>query len=96
MKRLYQERRNALGAALDKLGAVQAPAALGVLLQLPPGVRDVEVVARARSLGMSPSALSAWYAGAAPAQGGLLLGVTNVPEDMAAGYCERLLALTRA
>jgi GntR family transcriptional regulator/MocR family aminotransferase len=96
MKRLYQERRNALGAALDKLGVVQAPAALGVLLQLPQGVSDVEVVARARRLGMSPSALSAWYAGEAPAQGGLLLGVTNVPEDMAPGYCERLLALTRA
>jgi len=96
MKRLYQERRNALGAALERLGAVHAPAALGVLLQLPLGVSDVEVAARARSLGMAPSALSAWYAGAAPANGGLLLGVTNVPEDQAPGYCERLLALTQA
>jgi len=60
------------------------------------GVSDVEVAARARSLGMAPSALSAWYAGAAPANGGLLLGVTNVPEDQAPGYCERLLALTQA
>lgn len=96
MKRLYQERRNALGAALEQLGAVHAPAALGVLLQLPQGVNDVEVATRARSLGMAPSALSGWYAGAAPASGGLLLGVTNVPEDTAAGYCERLLALTRS
>ena len=96
MKRLYQERRAAMGAAFDRLGATHAPAALGVLLQLPPGVNDVEVAARARSLGMTPSALSGWYAGAAPATGGLLLGVTNVPEDKAAGYCERLLALTRA
>ena len=97
MKRLYQERRNALGAALDRLGAVHAPAALAVLLQLPPGVSDKEVAARARKLGMSPSSLSGWYAdGAAPATGGLLLGVTNVPEDKAAGYCERLLALTQA
>lgn len=96
MKRLYQERRNALGAALERLGAVHAPAALGVLLQLPVGVNDVEVAARARSLGMAPSALSGWYAGAAPVNGGLLLGVTNVPEDQATGYCERLLALARA
>jgi GntR family transcriptional regulator/MocR family aminotransferase len=95
MKRLYQERRNALGAALERLGAVHAPAALGVLLQLPPGVSDVEVAARARGLGMAPSALSGWYAGKPPAQGGLLLGVTNVPEAAAPGYCQRLLALSR-
>jgi GntR family transcriptional regulator / MocR family aminotransferase len=95
MKRLYQERRNGLGAALERLGAVHAPAALGVLLQLPPGVSDVEVAARARGLGMAPSALSGWYAGKPPAQGGLLLGVTNVPEAAAPGYCERLLALSR-
>jgi len=93
MKRLYQERRNALGAALDQLGAVHVPAALAVLLQLPPGVSDKEVAARARRAGMSPSALSGWYAGKPPVQGGLLLGVTNVPEDKAAGLCERLLAL---
>lgn len=96
MKRLYQERRNALGAALERLGAVHAPAALGVLLQLPPGVSDVELARRAHSLGLRPSALSGWYAGPAPAQGGLLLGVTNVPEERAAGHCERLLALLRA
>ncbi len=96
MKRLYQERRAALGAALERLGVVHAPAALGVLLQLPAGVNDVECARRARSLGLRPSALSGWYAGAAPAQGGLLLGVTNVPEDSAAGHCERLLALARA
>jgi GntR family transcriptional regulator/MocR family aminotransferase len=75
---------------------VHAPAALGVLLQLPPEVNDVEFAGRVRSLGMRPSALSGWYAGTAPAQGGLLLGVTNVPEDRAAGYCERLLALLRS
>ncbi|MCE3262000.1 MAG: PLP-dependent aminotransferase family protein [Pseudoduganella sp.] len=95
MKRLYQERRQALGAALARLGAVHAPAALGVLLQLPHGVSDAAVAAQARRLGMSPSALSGWYAGQPPAQGGLLLGVTNVPEQAAGSYCERLLALVR-
>jgi GntR family transcriptional regulator/MocR family aminotransferase len=55
----------------------------------------VEVAARARGLGMAPSALSGWYAGKPPAPGGLLLGVTNVPEAAAPGYCQRLLALSR-
>lgn len=93
MKRLYGERRQALGRALDALGAQHVPAGLSVLLKLPEGVSDRELALQARAVGLMPSALSGWFAAPERAPQGLLLGATNVPEQRAGEYCARLLRL---
>jgi len=91
MKRLYAERRQALGRALDALGEQHVAAGLSVLLKLPDGMRDTDAVRKAQAEGMVPSALSGWFAQPGKAPQGLLLGVTNVPEQRAGEYCARLL-----
>lgn len=94
MKRLYLSRRDALTAALDAVSASSVKSGLSVLLQLPPGLHDdVALAQAARAHAMSPSPLSPWYAGPGPAHAGLVLGVTNLPEDSARATCERLMRL---
>ncbi|ANN77530.1 PLP-dependent aminotransferase family protein [Bordetella flabilis] len=97
MKRLYAGRRDALAACLGRASAdtATAMAGLAVRLTLPPGTDDVDIARRALAQGLAPVALSPWYV-SAPAQPGLLLGVSNVSEDTLAMDCERLLGLIRA
>ncbi|MFS2079020.1 PLP-dependent aminotransferase family protein, partial [Telluria sp. Tellsp99] len=74
MKRVYAERRAALCACLRDLGLAHAEAGLSVLLPLADGVDDAALAARARTVGLAPSALSWWRAQEDDAPGGLLLG----------------------
>jgi GntR family transcriptional regulator/MocR family aminotransferase len=89
MKRLYQQRRDALLACLRAAGLTHRAAGLAVLLQLPPGRADVALVRAARALGLSPAPLSPWYARPAPEHNGLLLGVTNLRVEEAAAHWPR-------
>ena len=95
MKRVYAERRAALCACLRDLGLAHAEAGLSVLLPLADGVDDAALAARARTVGLAPSALSWWRAQEDDAPGGLLLGVTNVPPERAQAACAALAALLR-
>lgn len=93
MKRLYAERRRLLVDHLRRLSLPHFEAGLAVLLRLPDGTRDIEVVARAAGMGMSPSALSWWYAQPQPRDNGLLLGVTNLSAETIEGHCQRLASI---
>ena len=95
MKRVYAERRAALCACLRDLGLAHTEAGLSVLLPLADGVDDAALAARARTVGLAPSALSWWRAQEDDAPGGLLLGVTNVPPGRAQAACAALAALLR-
>jgi GntR family transcriptional regulator/MocR family aminotransferase len=98
MKRLYGARHEALlrclrTTASDRL-KVQATAGVGVVVQLPRTVSDVEIALRALQFGMAPDPLSPWYTQPASQQG-LLLGVTNLNERRLAADCRRLAELVR-
>ena len=93
MKRVYGERLRALVACLDEISCVHAEAGLAVLLRLPQGYDDAQVALQARPLGLMPSALSWWYAEARPECQGLLLGVTNLPDQGLADCCARLASI---
>ncbi|UGQ46234.1 MocR-like pyridoxine biosynthesis transcription factor PdxR [Massilia endophytica] len=90
MKRLYADRRRALGDCLASMSIPHVEAGLAVLIRLPDGVNDAEAAARARTAGMAPSALSWWHANPFPGYGGLLLGVTNLAVENVSAYCQRL------
>ncbi|GAB3416206.1 MocR-like pyridoxine biosynthesis transcription factor PdxR [Massilia agilis] len=90
MKRLYAERRRILMQCLRELSLPCVEAGLAALVPLPDGVRDIDVVAKARQLGMMPSALSWWHSQPQAHGNGLLLGVTNLPEERIAEHCKRL------
>jgi GntR family transcriptional regulator/MocR family aminotransferase len=94
MKRLYAARRDALLTALRET----APAGCGVrlgglalLLDLPEGTDDLDIVRRAVLHGLSPVPLSPWRS--TSHRPGLMLGVTNVPVERAKELCKRLAAL---
>lgn len=93
MRRTAALRREALLAALARLGCEHRAAGLAVLMRLPEGVSDEAVARQAVRLGLAPVPLSPWYAAPAPAHTGLLLGVTNVPEARAEALCRQLLGL---
>ncbi|MFZ6757419.1 PLP-dependent aminotransferase family protein [Undibacterium sp. Ji50W] len=93
MKRVYADRRTTLGVCLGELSIPYIEAGLAVLIRLPEGVRDTDIAVQARTVGLSPSALSWWYAQPKPGYDGLLLGVTNLPTEQIAGYCKRLTGL---
>lgn len=95
MKRVYAERRTALGAALRGLGLPHAEAGLSVLLPLADGVDDAALAARARASGLAPSPLSWWRAPGSLGPGGLLLGVTNVSPAQVPAACALLAGLLR-
>ena len=90
MKRVYADRRRALAAALAALDLPYREAGLALLVELPDGLLDTEAVARAHSAGLAPAALSWWYARADVDRSHLLLGVTNVPCEMAMAVCTQL------
>lgn len=93
MKRLYAARRKAVVDSLAQLGSeslrVEATAGLAVIVSTAGSMSDVEIVGRARSVGLAPSPLSQWCARSPPQQG-LLLGVTNLDACRVTEYCRLL------
>lgn len=92
MKRLYAARRDAL---VRRIGGETATSGLSVRMDLPPGVNDVDIAARALALGLSPVPLSPWYTQTKQCHG-LLLGVTNLSERHLAPSCAKLLELVHS
>jgi GntR family transcriptional regulator/MocR family aminotransferase len=84
MKSLYRRNAAALRACAANADVADTQAGLALLLRLPPGTDDRAICAQARLVGLAPTALSGWYADAALAVPGLLLGVTNVDPASAA------------
>ena len=96
LKKLYAARRASLAEALKSRGVADvANAGLAVLIRLPAGTRDNELVERCRQAGLAPAALSVWYAAPGREASGLLLGITNVTDDKLARSCDTLAALLR-
>jgi GntR family transcriptional regulator/MocR family aminotransferase len=93
LKRLYSSQRDALCAQLRKHKAQWTHAGLAVLLKLPANVSDAEIVRDARTMGMAPSPLSAWFATPTRHSSGLLLGVATAPEQHVATACRQLLQI---
>lgn len=90
MKALYAERRRLALAHVSKFLPGTLTAGLGLIAPLPPTADDSVLVGMARTRGLSPSALSAWYVRPSHAQRGLLLSVTNLRADNVAAACGML------
>jgi len=90
MKRIYTERCTMLGACLDGMSIPNREAGLAVLIRLPDGIHDTDIVTQARTVDLFPSALSRWYAKPKPGYEGLLLGVTNLRTEKMFDYCQCL------
>jgi GntR family transcriptional regulator/MocR family aminotransferase len=93
LKRLYSAQRDALCEQLRMRDAEWVNAGLAVLLRLPDGAPDVQIVQEAKTIGMAPSPLSAWFATPSWALPGLLLGVATAPEQHLATSCRRLFEI---
>jgi GntR family transcriptional regulator/MocR family aminotransferase len=93
LKRLYSAQRDALCEQLRMRDAEWVKAGLAVLLRLPDGAPDVQIVREAMTFGMAPSPLSAWFATPSWALPGLLLGVATAPEPYLATSCRRLFKI---
>jgi GntR family transcriptional regulator/MocR family aminotransferase len=93
LKRLYSAQRDALCEQLRMRDAEWVEAGLAVLLRLPDGAPDVRIVQEAKSFGMAPSPLSAWFATPSSALTGLLLGVATAPQPPVAASCRRLFEI---
>ena len=93
LKRLYSAQRDALCKQLRLHDAEWVKAGLAVLLRLPDGVSDVQIVRAAKSVGMAPSPLSTWFANPSRALSGLLLGVATAPESDLVTSCNRLFEI---
>lgn len=94
MKRAYANRRDAVSVALDDAGVAWESGGLALRIPLPDGANDAALARAAHAAELAPVPLSPWYAGAS-ARSGLLLGVTNVPEEQARALVERLAAVLR-
>ncbi|HEY4091054.1 MAG TPA: PLP-dependent aminotransferase family protein [Luteibacter sp.] len=94
MKRAYASRRDAIGAALSRVGLDWEEGGLALCIALPAGTNDVALSRAAHAAELAPVPLSPWFAGPAT-RAGLLLGVTNVPEARADALVERLAAVIR-
>jgi GntR family transcriptional regulator/MocR family aminotransferase len=68
-------------------------AGLAILLRLPDGAPDVQIVRELRTFGMSPSPLSSWFTMPSWSLPGLLLGVATAPEPQVAASCRRLFEI---
>ncbi|GAB2902515.1 PLP-dependent aminotransferase family protein [Paraburkholderia jirisanensis] len=90
LKALYCAQRNALCDHLRMYDAEWVKAGLAILLRLPDGAPDVQIVREAKTFGMAPSPLSAWYATPSWALPGLLLGVATAPQKHLVTSCRRL------
>lgn len=92
-KRTYAAQGEALLKCLRSHGKNATIAGLAAILQLPDGVSDVSIVREAAAFGLAPAPLSLWYASAASARSGLLLGVATSPQKKIKASCERLFGL---
>jgi len=95
MRRLYQERRSALVAALRAARTPGEPApsmdaGLHVLWQLPPGTDEAAVLAGARDRGLAVIGLA--QCRVAPGPPGLVLGYGNVPPHRAPSVASAIAA----
>jgi len=92
LKRAYSAKRDALLAQLrprfDHRDILTA--GLAVLVTLPLSKSDIDIVEALRTLGMSPSPLSTWYASKVTARSGLLLSVATSPTKEPARVVSRL------
>jgi GntR family transcriptional regulator/MocR family aminotransferase len=93
LKRLYSAQRDALCEQLRMRDAQWVKAGLAVLLRLPDGASDVEIVREAMAFDMAPSPLSNWFATPSLALPGLLLGVATAPEPYVAASCRQLFEI---
>lgn len=93
LKRLYSAQSDALCEQLRMRDAEWVKAGLAVLLRLPDGAPDVQIVREAKTIGMAPSPLSAWFATPSWALPGLLLGVATAPEPYVAKSCRQLFEI---
>ena len=93
LKRLYTAQRDSRCDHLPMRDAKWDQAGLAVLLRLPDGAPDVQIVREAMKFGMAPSPLSAWFATPSSAIPGLLLGVATVPEPYVATSCRQLFEI---
>lgn len=93
IKRLYSAQRDALCKHLGARDAQWVNAGLAVLLRLPEGAPDAQIVREAMSIGMAPSPLTAWFSTSSWALPGLLLGVATAPEQHVAASCRRLFEI---
>jgi GntR family transcriptional regulator/MocR family aminotransferase len=93
LKRLYSAQRDALCEQLRIREAEWVNAGLAVLLRLPDGAPDVQIVREAMTMGLAPSPLTAWFGNPSWALPGLLLGVATAPEQHVATSCRRLFEI---
>jgi GntR family transcriptional regulator / MocR family aminotransferase len=70
-----------------------AVAGLAVLLRLPDGAADFAIARETLSFGLAPTPLSIWYASAASAKSGLLLGIATSPQKRVEASCDRLVRI---
>lgn len=93
MKRMYRARAVALQQTLPVPAEAVTMAGLALLLHLPRGCDDVAIVRQAQAVGLAPAPLSVWFADPARARSGLLLGITNLPQEGLEDCCARLMRL---
>jgi GntR family transcriptional regulator / MocR family aminotransferase len=93
LKRIYSSQRDALAEHLRNRNAEWVNAGLAVLLRLPDGAPDVQIVREAMTVGIAPSPLSAWFANPSWTVPGLLLGVATAPEQHLVKSCHRLFEI---
>lgn len=93
MKRLYAQRRDALLRRLAPRLSGHTMAGLSVLLRLPDGARDTRIADAAQAFDLAPLPISPWYADPEATTRGLLLGVTNLSDDLLEPSCRRLETL---
>jgi len=93
LKRLYSAQSEALCAQLHMRDAQWMKAGLAILLKLPDGVSDAQVVREAVLNGMAPSPFSSWFGTPSWTLQGLLLGIATSPESQVAAACDRLFEI---
>lgn len=93
MKRIYRARAAALQQALPVPAEAITMAGLTLLLHLPEGADDLDIARQAQAFRLAPAPLSSWYADPAQARRGLLLGITNLPEEGLEACCACLADL---
>jgi GntR family transcriptional regulator / MocR family aminotransferase len=92
-KRVYAAQGDALLKTLRPRAKDVTIAGLAVLLRLPDGTSDLAIAREMLSFGLAPAPLSLWYAGAASARSGLLLGIATAPNKRLAASCDRMLGI---
>ena len=93
LKRLYSAQSDALCEQLRMRDAQWMKAGLAVLLKLPDGVSDTQIVREATGSGMAPSPFSSWFGTPSWTLQGLLLGIATSPEQYVATACSRLFEI---